>query len=50
MRISALDVAGDENLEGRLRVDTNEGLDWEDEDASRLRIFADVSCFIVWCE
>ena len=42
--MSALDVADDEDLEGRLPVEPNGRVDW-DKEAAFLRVCVDVSCF-----
>ena len=43
--MSALDVADDEDWEGRLRVEPNGRVDW-DKEAAFLRVCVDVSCFM----
>jgi hypothetical protein len=45
MRMSALDVAEDEDLEGQLRVEPNGSVGW-DKEAAFLRVCVDVSCFM----
>jgi hypothetical protein len=44
--MSALDMANEDDLAARLRVEPNESFDGEEEEASRLRVFVDVSCFM----
>jgi hypothetical protein len=48
MSMSALDMANEDDLAARLRVEPNESFDGEEEEASRLRVFVDVSCFMGW--
>ena len=45
MRMSALDAVNNEGLGGRLLAEPNGSFDWVKE-ASRLRVFADVSSFM----
>jgi hypothetical protein len=54
MSMSALDMANEDDLAARLRVEPNESFDGKEEETSRLRVFVDVSCFMGcndggWC-